>query len=622
MIASIRKSLSFLSVRERRSYFTLVVFRALSGILDVVGIALTGLLTGLAATNLDSGKPLVILGFELPSVSPTTLLALVLAVLVVFAAKAVIAVSLGRAIANRLAQIDAEKSAQITRYLFTGNLARIQTLDRGEIVWTVMGSTSAAFAGLLGNLSTFVSEGLLLLLVASTFLLIDPVAAICVFVYFGVLILIIQGVISGFLKKAGIDASEGNMESVLALDDFLGAFREITVFEKQEFFLKRFSDARKRVSFSGGMLNFLAGMPRYVVETALMLGVVIFVGYQFFTGQLATGLVTVGVFLTGGVRIMAALLPLQNAAAVSKNQVEQSAMAHRLLAEAQEFAASSSAQSARASDEQPQSVETAPELGALGVDLDKVSYAYPGSTKRALDKVTMRVAPGQHAAIIGPSGAGKTTIVDLLLGLIEPESGKASVSGFAPRFLTDKYPGLVSYVPQNPGLVSGTIAENIALGIEPSEIDYDKVDLAVKAAFLEEFIQTLPDGVRSSVGKQGDSLSGGQIQRIGLARALYEQPKLIILDEATSALDATSEAFVAQSLKNLGSDVTVIVIAHRLSTVQHSDVVFVVESGTVRASGTFQRTSQDSADGRRIREVDVLRRIRLLPICPTEWRRR
>jgi ABC-type multidrug transport system fused ATPase/permease subunit len=587
MIASIRRSLSFLSVRERRSYFTLVVFRALSGILDVVGIALTGLLTGLAATNLDSGKPLVILGFELPSVSPSTLLALVLAVLVVFAAKAVIAVSLGRAIANRLAQIDAEKSAQITRYLFTGNLARIQTLDRGEIVWTVMGSTSNAFAGLLGNLSTFVSEGLLLLLVASTFLLIDPVAAICVFVYFGALILVIQGVISRLLKKAGIDASEGNMESVLALDDFLGAFREITVFEKQEYFLRKFSLARRRVSFSGGMLNFLGGMPRYVVETALMLGVVIFVGYQFLTGQLATGLVTVGVFLTGGVRIMAALLPLQNAAAVAKNQVEQSAMAHRLLAEAQEFGAATSAQAARAGNEEPPTAEMASELGALGVVLDKVSYTYPGSTKRALDKVTMRVAPGQHAAIIGPSGAGKTTIVDLLLGLIEPESGKASVSGFAPRFLTDKHPGLVSYVPQNPGLVSGTIAENIALGIDPAEIDYDKVDLAVTAAFLEDFIRTLPDGVRSSVGKQGDSLSGGQIQRIGLARALYEQPKLIILDEATSALDATSEAFVAQSLKNLGSDVTVIVIAHRLSTVQHSDVVFVVESGTVRASGTF-----------------------------------
>jgi ATP-binding cassette subfamily C protein len=199
----------------------------------------------------------------------------------------------------------------------------------------------------------------------------------------------------------------------------------------------------------------------------------------------------------------------------------------------------------------------------------------------------MSITSGQHVAIIGPSGAGKTTLVDLMLGLIEPTSGRVTINGIDPRVLTDARPGLVSYVPQNPGLVSGTIAENIALGLDPDQIDYDKVQSAVRAAFLDEFIASLPDGIHTSVGKQGDALSGGQVQRLGLARALYEQPRLIILDEATSALDATSEAFVAQSLRNLGKNVTVVVIAHRLSTVQHSDVVYVVEDGSITASGTF-----------------------------------
>ena len=143
-------------------------------------------------------------------------------------------------------------------------------------------------------------------------------------------------------------------------------------------------------------------------------------------------------------------------------------------------------------------------------------------------------------------------------------------------------------MPQNPGLISGTIAENIALGVRPEDIDYDKLDAAVKAAFLEDYIAALPEGLQTSVGKQGDALSGGQVQRLGLARALYEQPRLIILDEATSALDASSEAFVAQSLRNLGKGVTVVVIAHRLSTVQHSDMVYVVEDGEISGAGSFQ----------------------------------
>jgi ATP-binding cassette subfamily C protein len=376
------------------------------------------------------------------------------------------------------------------------------------------------------------------------------------------------------------------MESLLVLDDFLGAFREITVFNKQDFFVKKFTEARSRVSFSGGMLTFLGGMPRYVVETALMLGVVIFVGYQFLTGQLASGLVTVGVFLTGGVRIMAALLPLQNAAAVAKNQVEQSAMAQRLLKEAREFAASREAKSPTYTS----TTDTASaRVRALSVRLENVTFKYPGSSGPALRNVTLTVESGQHVAIIGPSGAGKTTIVDMLLGLLEPSSGEVEISGIAPSVLTSTAPGLVSYVPQNPGLVTGTIAQNIALGIPREEIDFERVNSAVSAAFLVDFIAGLPEGIHTSVGKQGDALSGGQVQRLGLARALYEQPRLIILDEATSALDATSEAFIAQSLRNLGKDVTVIVIAHRLSTVQHSDVVYVVEDGAITSSGTFSK---------------------------------
>lgn len=580
MLKALRESLGFLSSKERWTYFFLVGVRSLSGLLDVVGIALIGLLAGLAASNLDPQKPLVILGFTLPQVSEQTMVILVLVVLAVFAIKAVIAVSLGKMIATFLARVESEKAVLISEYLFRGNLGLLQKLNKGEIVWAVMGSTSFAFSGLLTSLSTFVAEGVLLLLVAGTFFAVDPAATIFVFIYFGLIVLAIQLVIGHALKRAGTDAAEGNMHSMVVLDDLVSAFREIVVFDKVDYFIDKFKYSRFRLASSNGVMSFLGGMPRYVVETALMLGVVIFVGFQFVTGQLATGLVTVGVFLTGGVRIMASLLPLQNAVATVKNQVEQSKIAREILAEI--------AEQPQIKLEQEFTIEIPEDVGLkLGVTLEDASFTYPGSVAPALKEISLDIKPGQHVALIGPSGAGKTTIVDMILGLIEPSHGHIMVGdgGFSRKELVSG--NLISYVPQNPGIVSGSIAENVALGIPSSEIDEVRVHAALKVAHLDEFVKSLPDGIWSSVGSQADALSGGQIQRLGLARALYYKPKLIVLDEATSALDASSEAFISSSLKGLGPDVTVIVIAHRLSTVQHSDVVFVVESGEITASGSF-----------------------------------
>lgn len=583
MISTVRRSLSFLSKRQRAIYFLLVAARAFSGLLDVLGLALIALLTGLAATNLDPSQPLVILGVSLPPVDQPTLFLLVILVLVVFALKAAVAVTLGKVISSFLARIESAKATDVARYLFSGDLNTLSKFDKGEIAWSSMGSASIAFSGVLTSLATFISEGTLLVLVAISFFVLDPIASIFVFLYFAVIIGLIQLVIGNALKQAGADASEGSIESMLALDDTVGAYREITVFNKREFYIAKFSKSRARMAKSSGVITFLNGMPRYVVETALMLGVVLFVGFQFLTGQLATGLVTVGVFLTGGVRIMASLLPLQNAVSGVKVQVEQSRLALEILSAARSGDIGPSPSSL--SSAQP--VDYLTPTGPLGVKMSNLSFTYPDAAKPAVTGVTLEITGGQHVAFIGPSGAGKTTLVDLILGLLEPTSGKLMVGGEASNHHRLIERGLVSYVPQSPGIVSGTIAENVALGTSLEDIDQSRVFEALEVAHLTEFVSSLPDGIFSSVGNQADALSGGQIQRLGLARALYNKPKLIVLDEATSALDASAEAFISDSLKSLGADVTVIVIAHRLSTVQHSDCVFVVDQGTIAASGSF-----------------------------------
>jgi ATP-binding cassette subfamily C protein len=205
----------------------------------------------------------------------------------------------------------------------------------------------------------------------------------------------------------------------------------------------------------------------------------------------------------------------------------------------------------------------------------------------------MVIESGTYAAIVGPSGAGKTTLVDLILGLYEPDRGTVHINKLSPSSLRSKSPGLISYVPQKPGLVGGSIAQNVALGVGVEEVREEAVWAALELAELGDLVRSLPEGIHSSLGNHSDALSGGQIQRLGLARALYSNPRLIILDEATSALDAATEASIATAIRNLGRETTVIVIAHRLSTIQYADVVHVMNDGVLVASGSFKAVRQE-----------------------------
>jgi ATP-binding cassette, subfamily B, bacterial PglK len=585
---AVRASIGFLTPRERAKYFTLIIVRALTGILDVLGIGLIGLIASIAATGLSgesNSKPVRVLGITLPALSGETIVLLVLAVLCIFIFKAISAILLVRGQAFFVAGVESKNAERIARFLLSGNLASAKRYSKAELQFALTGSTTYAFTGILNNVATLVSESFLLLVVTATLFVVNPVVAIFALAYFGIVVVIIQVFIGRSLRRSGKEAVEGTVETINTLSDTLDTFREISVLQKQDLFIKRITKSRGRIAQSGATMTFLAGMPRYVVETALILGVVILVSQQFLTNELATGLVTVGVFLAGGVRMMASLLPLQSALGNMKQNVEQAAASLDLLGQVRDYNA-----------EGPASAELVPmpefAPGGLKVELDNVSYRYAGVSSDVIRAVSLSLSAGSYVAFIGPSGAGKTTLVDLVLGLVEPSRGAVRIGGIDPVSVRKAAPGLVAYVPQKPGLVSGTIAENIALGVEPSEIDYDRIAEVIEAAHLADFIAGLPAGLATSVGKQVDALSGGQIQRIGVARALYSRPRLLVLDEATSGLDAGSEALVAQSLNALHGEVTVLVIAHRLSAVQYADVVHVVEAGRITASGSFKEVTK------------------------------
>jgi ABC-type multidrug transport system fused ATPase/permease subunit len=567
------------------TYFLLLGTRVLTNILDIAGVAAIGTLAAAGASGFLGQAESTFLGITIQLGSPRTLLVVMAIVAGLFITKAVLSIFMLRALVRFLATVEVSAATDIARHLFTSGLQRMREYSKSEVQWATTTSTSVTFSGVLGSLGILFTESGLLIMMVGFFFIVDPFAAAGITIYFAVVVLVFQLIINTSLKRAGNRSATGSVGVTQAALDLFDGFREISVLLKQEHYLEKFRHARHTQATGDATLRFLYSVPRFFVETALVIGALAFVAWQLVRGELVDGLVAVGIFLTGGVRIMAALLPLQAAFSGLKSQAEQAKLGQEILVKVQ--------QSARTQPEPiPLAGDKAKEIlgkeKGLSVEIANASFTHPGNTRPTLHQITLEIPAGGYVALVGPSGAGKTTLADLILGLNAPDSGQALVEGIPAPLVRTAIPGLMSYVPQKPGLVSGTIAENVALGLSLSDVDRERVKAVLRLAELGALIDSLPDGIDTPLGKHADSLSGGQIQRLGLARALYTEPRLIVLDEATSALDAEAEASISETITSLGDGATVVVIAHRLSTVQKADTVYVLDEGRVLASGTFR----------------------------------
>ena len=583
-----RISWSLLTKSEKTFFLIRVGFRfALNG-LDIVAVALMGLLGAITATGL-SGQGLQIFGFTIPTPSAQNVITLVALVAGLFILKGGLSIVFQRWTSVFLAGLEIKYSAKVTRYLFSGSLQRLKKYSRAEIGFLVGSSTNATFTGVLGSMTTLVIEGTLFLSIFVMFLVVDWLSAIFIALYFAVLVWLLQFFTAKRYLRSGRRMRESSVGAVTSILEMVDAYREIAVLGKQNFFLTRFIEANKLGARTSVELQILKSIPRYIAEAGLIIGALGFVVWQLSRGTLAEGLIALGIFLAGSFRMMGAILPLQqiwNDLRVMQNWV---VMAQEVLVKLRDTPELLESGIFNKTEFAAQASTLEVPSGALGVELSGVSFTHLDKDEPAIRDISLAIPAGAYVAVVGPSGAGKTTLVDLLLGLYDPQVGEVRVAGVDPRVIRERAPGLVSYVPQRPGLVSGTIAENVALGVPEHERDDERVREVLGKAQLLDFVDTLPLGIHSSLGSHSDALSGGQIQRLGFARALYSKPRLIILDEATSALDAATEASVAANIKNVGGETTVVVIAHRLSTIQDADTVFVMDEGRIVTSGTFSQ---------------------------------
>jgi ATP-binding cassette subfamily C protein len=433
---------------------------------------------------------------------------------------------------------------------------------------------------------------------------VDPGATLAAVIYFGLVALVMQYFVGSLMSKAGEVAAQGSVQANSAISDLLSVFRELLVLGKREKYIELIYRARVATADSSATQHYLSGMPRYIIEAALLVGVALFVLAQALAGDVVRSAATIGVFLSGGFRLTAALLPLQNALLTINGALPSAKKAHDILRDFQALGANSE-RDLRIQGKPLKSKNSHQIIRPIGAKFEQVSFSYRDSDRPALINASFEISPGTQVALMGPSGAGKSTIADLLCDVLKPSDGAIIRFDQQSGAMDPDFPGGLSYVPQRPGLVSGTILQNVALAEDDEHVDRDQALEALRLAHLSDLIKELPEGLHTQLGKFQDGLSGGQMQRLGLARALYTNPGMLVMDEATSALDAESEAEIQKALDAMRGKVTVVLIAHRLNTIQHADKVILVEDGQVKDSGTFKELVSRNPSVERV--VDLMR---------------
>ncbi|PSB08073.1 ABC transporter ATP-binding protein [Pleurocapsa sp. CCALA 161] len=407
-------------------------------------------------------------------------------------------------------------------------------------------------------------------------------------------IFILFNLLGNKFKKWGKIKSESKQEMVRILNHGLGGLKETRVIGCESYFQEQMANKAQQFAQADSLFSTSQMLPRILIETALIVFIMLFISLSIIflkqDMQEITGIM--GVFAIASMR----LIPAASQLFSSINQLRNSNYAVNMLYldlkeisiqgvnQLAQLPADSSANSAVNS-----SKERAKTLTFSGsIELDRITYSYHNSPKLAVEDISLKIKKGQSIALIGKSGSGKTTLVDIILGLLEPNKGDILVDGKSIYNNLRSWQNMIGYIPQSIFLIDDTVERNIAFGVSDLAIDPVRMDKALQAAQLEELITQLPKGIKTEVGERGVRLSGGQRQRIGIARALYHEREILVLDEATSALDNETERLVSEAIKSLAGTKTLIIIAHRLSTVEHCDRVYLMEKGHVIQSGSYQ----------------------------------
>ena len=593
-IPAVRRALELLPTRQRWLLAVATAGQMSLGLLDLAGIALVGVVVTVMVSGVQDASlpswlldPLESLG--LGGWTYSQLIGLFGALAAVsMLAKTGISALLSRVIIRFLARQQARVSARLARELFQRPLLDIQRWSSAEVIYILSPGVGAAVVGVLGGATAGAAELFLFLVVAVALLVVDPILTIIAGMLFAVIVYLLQVVLGRLAARNARRLADAAIGTTGTVQEALATYREVTVLNRRDFYADRFESLASISARAIGGNQFILEVPKYILEATLIIASFALAIVQFVTKDLTAAATTVAVFLTAGFRIIPAMLRLQ-AAGINIRNGNAGALPTFELADflrdnpnAPEVTRSSSVRAQdRAGDiRQEWPFEATVVLNGVGVQ-------YPDAQDWALRNVNLTVPAGMSVALVGSSGAGKSTLADVTLGVLHPQEGTVRVADVSPQEAITRWPGALAYVPQAVALVEGSIRQNVALGIAEDNVDDDLVWEALERARLDAFLRDSREGLGTEVGERGVRLSGGQRQRLGIARALYTRPRLLVLDEATSALDAETELAIVQTLQDLEGTVTTLTIAHRLATVRRVHKIVFMKDGRVVNEGSF-----------------------------------
>jgi ABC-type multidrug transport system fused ATPase/permease subunit len=522
-----------------------------------------------------------------------TSLALWLAVLAgtVLISKSALNIFLTRRVLRFLANRQAVVSGNLAARLLSQPLLVVQKRSSQETAYALTAGVNFATLIILGQGVVAVTEASLLVVLTVGLLAISPSVTIFAVAFFALVALLLHALLSGWAGRMGQRAVSAEVASFESIQEALRTYREVVVSNRRSFYVERFQRLRWEAALVQSDLQFMGLVPKYVFEIALVVGAALLAASQFYTRDAVGAVTVIALFLAAGSRVVPSMLRLQAAVLAVRGTAGQASPTYAM---AEELAGVGNLPRRIVRDKSDALVATG-NMQANGggqfqptVRLVDVSLSYPGSTQAALEGVSLAVRAGSSLALVGPTGAGKSTLADVILGVLKPDSGSAFIGGVEPADAIQRWPGSIAYVPQDVALTNGTVRDNVALGLPTGEVNDEWVWEALQRARLDAFLDGNREGLETLIGENGVRLSGGQRQRLGIARALYAGPSLLVLDEATSALDAETEQAVARTLQDLAGTVTTITVAHRLATIRHCDLVAYLEGGRLLAIGSFE----------------------------------
>lgn len=563
-----------------------------TSVLDLIGVLLIGLVGALSVTTVQSQPPPgTVVGvaefFGLAGLSEQALVSVFAgAAAAVLLTKSIFSSYLTRRVLVFLANRQALVSARLIKELLSRPLTFVQKRSSQETAYALIAGAGAATSQILGQLVIAATELALLVVLAAALLFFSPLVALGSIVFFGLVAFALQRAMGGWAARVGGVAARADIDSLNAVQEALSAYREITVSNRRSMYVERIQALRWQAAKVMADTQFIGMFPKYMFEAALVVGGFALAGYLFATQDSVAAVGTLALFLAAGTRVMPSLLRLQGAALVLRGAAGAAGPTFELADELANPLDSPSVP-IEASRIKDRIREGNPGFSPT-LQLVEINVRYPGATELALEGVSLSVDAGSSLALVGRSGAGKSTLADVLLGVLQPESGTALLGGLPPSQSVEKWPGGISYVPQEVVLANGTIKSNVALGLPDDAVDDEMVWEALERAHFSDYLRDEREGIHTEIGERGVRLSGGQRQRLGIARALYTRPRLLVLDEATSALDAETEQAITRTINELEGQVTTVIIAHRLSTVRSVDKVVYLANGRVYAVGTFE----------------------------------